>query len=196
MVAGALTVAASVLVWLVMESWFRSRLLPDGRSASRSRFRIFLATGVTRILVMLTGLLMMLGVTLWPFLTVPVGLWSDVWSETRGVTIVGVVVLAALLFAVTLADTLVRANAVPLFGRHMLEVTGIVGTLMFIDACLSLCALIVTVGVMLQTSNAVEFAAAVAAAGVAAFLLTAMRSYLLLVRFFAIDIMRRGVIDV
>jgi hypothetical protein len=209
--AGLLVIAAaSMIAWLIMEPYFRSRLLPTGEvprtgsgpatSASRPRspstFSIFLASGIARTLILCAATLVVAVLSFGHYLATPFGEWPSLWSETRGVAVVGVSIIVGLAFLVTVADTLIRSNTIQLLGSHMLEVAGLIGTLLFIETCIAVSGMLIVVAGVLQISSPLEFFMAMTMVAAAAFLMSTLHSYLLLVRFLSIDIMRRDVIDV
>jgi hypothetical protein len=199
-----LAAAASVAAWMLMESWFRSRLLlmaagpasQNPGSSRSSRFMIFLASGIARTTILAVGAFFALLISIGPYLTTPPGSWDAIGDETRAAAIIGLLIFAGLAFLLTVADTLIRSNAVHLLGSHMLEVAGVIGTLLFLEAAVAVCGVIAVLAAMLRASSLIHFMAALALTLSWTFLLSTLHSYLLLVRYFSIDIMKRDVIDV
>jgi hypothetical protein len=188
-----LVTVISAVAWCLMESYFRSRLLPSGPEKSAG---LFLASGVARSLMLGSAASIALIFAFGPLVTRPIGEWASAWPETRGVMTVCVIAMAGFAFVLTVADTLIRSNAVSLLGSHMFQVTGVIGTLFITEACIGASAMVTAALVAAQASNAAELLAAAGLLVLTVVLLSAIHSYLLLVRFFSIDIMRRDVIDV
>jgi hypothetical protein len=171
---------------------------PGGSFAENAtnHFKVFLVSGLVRTLILLTAGLLIVVVCLWPFLGSDARDWQEMFKEAHGVAIIGAAILMTLVFLLTIADTLIRSNAVPLLGTHMLEIAGMIGMLLFFEACIAASAGIAVVVGMLHISSAAELVAVTAGAALALLLLTTAHSYLLLVRFLSIGIMKRDVTEV
>jgi hypothetical protein len=191
----AIVVAASAIVWLLLEAYFRSRILDWGlgdrpslqglsqgsRSLTCRPFKIFLASGIARASILFATILLLGSLTL-------------IADEGRGgVATVAILTFAALAFVLTVADTLIRTDAVALLATHLLEVAGLVGGLLIFEVCIAASAIVAVLISLLHAATAVEFILTFVLAALVVILLTAIHSYLLLVRFFSIDIMRRNV---
>jgi hypothetical protein len=198
--------AVSTIAWLLMESYFRSRLLKVESSVTESsiltgrsrlsRFSVFLASGIARTLILLSAIALVLLLTFGPLLTAPYESWGSLWRDARGAGAVGLTVFIVLAFMITVTDTLIRSDAVQLLGSHMFEVAGVVGTLLLVEACIAVSGGLAVAAALLRVSGPMESLMAAAMALLTAFCLSALHSYLLLVRFFSIDIMRRDVTGV
>jgi hypothetical protein len=99
-------------------------------------------------------------------------------------------------FFLTLIDSLIRADAVELLGTDLFRVTGLLGILMSLEAMSAGAAGAVLLAGLLNVSRALDAVLMLGAAAAAALLLTLVHSYLLLVRFSAIAIMRRNVVEI
>ena len=109
---------------------------------------------------------------------------------------IAVVTFVALAFLLTLVETLVRADAVELLGTDLFRVAGLLGILMSFECMVVASALAILVAGFVNVSSAVAAIAMLGAALAAVLFLNILHSYLLLVRFSAIAIMRQNVVEV
>jgi hypothetical protein len=192
--------AISAILWLLLEAYFRSGILPapDGSFAENAsaHFTVFLVSGVVRTLILLSAGLLIAVVCLWPFLGSSGRDWQEMFGEARGVAIIGAAILMTLVFLLTIGDTLIRSNAVNLLGTHMLEIAGLIGMLLLFEACIAASAGIAVIVGVLYVSSAVGVIAAAAGAFLALLFVSTAHSYLLLVRYFSIGIMKQDVTEV
>lgn len=158
--------------WLFLEAFCRSRIL-DQRDT-----RIFFVSGATK-----TATLTALAILLIP-----------VWRG--GAAVLAIVIFIALAFFLTVLDTLIRADAVELLGTDLIRVAGLIGILMSFEMLIGGSFVVIIIAGFFNVAAASEAVAMLGVTAVAAVCLTLLHSYLLLVRFSAVDIMRRNVVEV
>jgi hypothetical protein len=183
-------VGLSVLVWLLLEAIYRRKLVVAGFSPRPGSERglkpattgliVFVGTNVAKLAILTAS-------------AVVIVLLADGSREAAVATIPGFVALAFLLAVI---DTLIRTDAVDLLGVDLLGVTGLIGTLLLFEGLIGASLFIVVVFGFLNVSSATEAIAMFAVTTLVLFLFTFLHSYLLVVRFSAVDIMRRNVTDV
>ena len=110
-------------------------------------------------------------------------------------TVAGVVAFIVFAFLLTIIDTLLRSDAVDLLGADLLGVTGLIGTLLLFEFLVGASLLVVVVFGFLNVSSAAEALVMIGGTTLVLFFCTFLHSYLLVVRFSAVGIMRRNVID-
>ncbi len=220
-VAVATALFFSLVIWFVLEAAFRSKFplpLGEGRvrvsgfgksggphpalraglsqGERRSSFNTFLLSNALKCLVVTAAGSALATICFGRYFVTPVGEWRQLWPDTRGAALVALVTVAALTFLLTIFDTLIRSDAIELLGTDLIRVTGLVGILVLTETMISgSCAVIVTVGI-LNIAGWREALAMMGAAAVAMVLMTVLHSYLLLVRFSAVAIMRENVVEV
>ncbi len=190
----ALAAAASCGWWFVAEAFVRAGMLPlSGNSFYRNalgNFAVFLASGLIRRSIMGSAGLLLGLIIFGPLLTSPLGEWGQAFPDIGWPALAGSALIAVLAFALMLLDTLVRNDALEVAGDQLGQVLGVVGTLVLFEASL-LASAVVLVGV--------SFGMASGAAGVSGVFLLALilvatlsvvDSYLLLVRYYTVGIMR------
>ena len=99
-------------------------------------------------------------------------------------------------FLLTVLDTLLRSDAVELLGVDLIRVSGVIGTLLIFEAMIGVSVLIVIVSGFLSVSRGIEAIVMIFVLIFGVILLNLFHSYLLLVRFSAVDIMRRNVVGI
>jgi hypothetical protein len=188
-VAVATALFFSLVIWFVLEAAFRSRIVSGP-------FNTFLMSNVLKCLVVAAAGSALATICFGRYFVTPTGEWRQFWPDTRGAVFVALVTVAALAFLLTILDTLIRSDAVELLGTDLIRVTGLVGILVLTETMISgSCAVIVGVGI-LNIAGWREALAMLGAAAVAIVFMTVLHSYLLLVRFSAVDIMRKNVVEV
>ena len=157
-----------VLLWIALESFFRG---------GSKGFWTYLGTGIARtaLLIGTAGMFIML----------------SVHDESGGTLLIGFAVMPALWSIAGLMETLVRRDAVELLATDLLTLVAVVGCLRLLEG---------TLGLLLLGSAAVAFleSSKIVLAGVFAVIVVLLwmivHSYLVAVRYSAIDIMRRNVV--
>jgi hypothetical protein len=168
-----MVLAISALVWLVLEAFFRRRLA-DGASS----YNIFLASGFLRsALTVLAGFVALL-----------------IWIA--GAPAIGIVSFCAFAFLLTLLDSLIRADAVDLLGTDLIRVAGLIGILMSLEGLVTASFIAILAAGFLNVARAADALAMLGATAAVIVILSLLHSYLLLVRYSAIAIMRRNVVEV
>jgi len=112
--------------------------------------------------------------------------------------ILSAIVLLGLWLMVSIAETLVRRNAMQLLAADLLLVLGAMGSILGIHISLTAAAVAtasIGASLLLQASRPDQFLAAAFLTLVAILLWTIVHSYLLVVRYSTIDIMRGNVVD-
>jgi hypothetical protein len=173
----------SLLLWIFLEAVCRRKMVRDvyaasGVSAQAAAFQIFFASGVVKYLFLLTGGVLM----------------ALIWAAGAGG--VAVVSFAAVAFLFGLVDTLVRGDAIDLLGTDLFRVAALLGILEAIEGMVAASLLALLVGAASSAEEPRNVAAMAGAAAAAAMFINLMHSYLLLVRFSAIAIMRRNVVEI
>ena len=180
----------SLLMWFVLEAAFRARIL------AITGFSVLLLSNVLRCLVVSSTALMLGTICFGRYLVTPIAEWPQLWPDTRGAAFIAVLTVAALAFLVTIVDTLIRIDAIELLGTDLIRVTGLVGMLLSFEVMVS-GSCIVMVGVaFLNVAGWRDAVVLLGTAAVAIVFVNVLHSYLLLVRFFAVDIMRQDGVDV
>ena len=175
--AGMLAALSALLLlsfsgWLFLEAFFRSRIL------DRQNTQVFFASGAAKAVI-----LAVLAIVLIP-----------VWRG--GAATVAIVIFVSSAFFLTVLDTLVRAGAVELLGTDLIRVTGLLGILMSFEMLIGGSFVVILIAGFLNVARPADALTMLGMAAVAIVFLTLLHSYLLLVRFSAVDIMRRNVVEV
>src|SRR5262249_47045650 len=134
---------------------------------------IFLVSGVAKIVGLVAA-----GAILFPV-------------ALAGGRVIAIVVFLLVAFSLTVIDTLIRADAVELLGVDLIGTTGIVGVLLAFETMVAASFVIVVITGFVNSARLLDVLFSLAAAVVISIFLTLLHSYLLLVRFSAIDVMRR-----
>jgi hypothetical protein len=162
----------SGFVWIFLEAFFRSRLV------GRSNTELFLFSGTVK-----TSILAAAAVILVP-----------VWLS--GALGLAVLLFAMLMFLTTLGETLFRSEAVELIATDLLAVTGLVAVLLLFETMIGASVGVILLTGFLKVAGWRGVVAMVGAAAAAVVFLNLLHSYLLLVRFSAVGIMRRNLLEV
>jgi hypothetical protein len=181
----------STIFWFFLEAFFRRRIvrtlaamhcagMPGPRPAATEErdFNVFLLSGVVRSALLATA-----GAVLIPVFA-------------AGAAVLAVVIFLALAFFLTIVDTLLRSDAVELFGTDLIRVTGLIGILLCFESMIVGALVMMVFAGFLNVARMADGLIMLGAAGSAIVVLTLLHSYLLLVRFSAVDIMRRNVVEV
>ncbi len=207
----------SALVWFSLEAFFRRRIVrsvlnghvvaglsprskPGGergvKPATTCAFKVFIGSSVLKSMVLGTAALLLILIAFVRYPTIPLAEWSALWLETRGIAVAGLVIFAALAFLLTVFETLLRSDALDLLGTDLIRVTGLIGTLVLFESLIGASLLSAVVAGFLHVARATEAIMMLAMLVLVMFILSVFHSYLLLVRFSTVGIMRRNVIDV
>jgi hypothetical protein len=162
----------SALAWLFLEAFVRSRIIGQRNT------KLFFVSGATKA----------------AFLAAAAVVLIPVWMG--GAITIALVIFVLLAFFLTLLDTLIRSDAVDLLGTDLIPVTGLVGSLFLFEVMIGASFGIILFAGFLNVAHLVDGFVMLAAAGVAIIFLTLMHSYLLLVRFSAVRVMRRHLVEI
>jgi len=181
-----------LIIWFLLEAAFRARIV----AAEKPSFNTFLLSNVLKCLFITNAGIALTTICLGRYLITPLSEWRQLWPETRGAALVAFVTLAALGFLLTILDTLIRSDAIELLGTDLFRVIGLIGILVLFETMISgSCAVMVGVGFL----NVAGWKNALMMLGTAAVMIVFMNvlhSYLLLVRFSAVGIMRQNVVEI
>ena len=160
----------AVLLWLILEAYFRG---------GAQQFWLFLASAASRVTIIGTAI----------FLLVVLASMDGSGSALVG----GGVALLALGFAIVVAETLIRCDAVELWGTHLSRIATVIGVTFFIEVVSFILLTAVSAALLLRSSQITELLVALIFSAAALGLWSILHSYLLIRRLSAIDIMRRDV---
>ena len=179
---------ASLIIWFVLEAAFRARLISGS-------FSTFLLSNCLKTLCFMNAALAFAAIGFARYFVTPFAEWAQLWPDTRGAAVIVVVTLAALGFLLTIIETVVRSDAVDLLGTDLFRVAGVIGILLLVEATISgSCAVIVGAGFLnISGWRDALLMLGIAAAGIV--FISVVHSYLLLVRFSAVGIMRQNVVE-
>lgn len=185
----------SALLWIVMEAFIRAGILPvTGRSFLRdavTHFPRYLITGAIRRLVLLSASVLVGLVSLGPLLTSPIGQWNQAWPELR-LPVLGAGILVLLAVFLLIIDTIVRSDAWNAVAGDLPKVASVIGALAFFEfALIAAAAIILAVALdVAGPGRPILLGTGITVAG-----LSVVHSYLLLVRYSAVGIMRHEAED-
>jgi hypothetical protein len=209
----------SFLLWIVLEAFFRSRILSkvvrNDKCAVTDRaysndsltvgavydrtfypFKIYLLSNVARTTILAGAGSMLLLLTFGQFLTASFSEWPDLWYQTRSASLTSIIIFLCIAFFLTILDTLIRSDAVELFGTDLIRVGGVIGILVMFETLISAGAALAIITGFLMISSGAQAAVMLGVALAGIILMNAFHSYLLLVRFSAIGIMRHNVVEI
>ena len=188
-VAGA---TACLLLWTAIEAFVRGGILPvTGNTLlgdALEHFPLYLATGILRRLILLLTAISIGVIVLGPLLTSPVAEWSSVWPSVQWPVVAGAIPIAFMALFLAILDTLTRCRALQLLGPSLPSVLLIVLFPIVLEA--SIWSLAIAVFAIAITST-VAPGAVLALAGIFVAGMSVVHSYLLLVRYQAVGLMRR-----
>jgi hypothetical protein len=188
MSAAVLLVTASVTAWFLLEAFARSRIIDVvagfSRRWSNSLERglkpaaTYLVSRVTKAAILATAALILLLVWL------------------KGAPGLAVILFLLLWFCLTVVETLIRADAVELFETDLIRVTALIGILLSIEMIVAALFGVILVGGFLNVTRLGDALGMLGLTGITVVFLGVLHSYLLLVRFSAVGIMRENVVAV
>ena len=115
---------------------------------------------------------------------------------SSGAGLAALIVFAALAFSLAIVDTLIRSDAVDLLGADLVGVTGMIGALLLFEALIGTSFVVVLIAGFLNVASAREALEMLVVTTLVLLIFNFLHSYLLVVRFSAVGIMKRNVIDV
>jgi hypothetical protein len=172
----SVAIAAVTAVWFVLEAFVRSCIFSAERGLKPAITYLF--ARIAKTLVLTTAALTLIFVWL------------------NGAPFLAAVLFLLLAFCLTVIETLIRADAVELLGTDLIRVTALVGILMSFEMMVGASFVVMLTAGFLNVARLGEMLAMLGITGVVAVFLTLLHSYLLLVRFSAVGIMRQNVIAV
>lgn len=192
--AGGLLVAACVsfLVWCVLEALVRSRIIGWARTGVgfRTVFWRFLTSGLLRRCAFVLSAAVLLVVLLGPALTGNSAEWTRTRLGSPWAWVGGGVVLVMVAFVLMLTDTLIRCDAIETLGGHVGAVVAAVSAIGLTEVAVRWAALMVTLIAVNVMPSPLGLIVAVPTVGL---VLSLAHSYLLVVRYTAVDIIRQHI---
>jgi hypothetical protein len=174
-------VIGAVALWIVFEAFFRGGI---------ANFWIYVGTRIAFLSIIGSSLVVLLALTTHEDRAVSGG-----WIQAG---IVSAVILLGIWWILNVAETLIRRNAVELLATHLDTVSGALGSLLGLQLLLStagLATLGLSIRMMFHSSSPAPFLAAAFLMITALLIWTVMHSYLVVVRYSTIDIMRGNVVE-
>jgi hypothetical protein len=176
--------ATSALLWFLLEAMVRRKIVRDLAIDSgitpepAYQLKVFLTSGILKSALLMSSIVLMLMIS------------------AAGARMIALVTFMVLAFVFTILDTLIRADAVDLLGTDLIRVTGLLGILVSFEGTVAASLLAILLMGVLNVTQAASAASMFVAAAIVLGLLSLIHSYLLLVRFSAVAIMRRNVVEV
>lgn len=188
----ALAGIGSFALWSLLEAFVRSRIVGWvwDRPPVNALFTRFLASGLLRRLAFAFAAVMVGLVVLGPGLAEGSGEWIRAWPETRWAVAGGLLILVLVAFVLMLLDTLVRCDAVETLGGSLGPVVAAVAAIGLLEVLVRLSAVMATLIAMSVMPAPLALLLAVPLATIG---LSTTHSFLLLVRYSAIGIIRQHI---
>ena len=194
--AVATVLFVSLVIWFVLEAVFRTKIFSTPLPLGGHGFSIFLFSNLLKSIFLTNAVFAFGAICFSRYFVTPFAEWSQMWPDTRGAALIVVLTLAALGFLLTTIETLVRSDAIELLGTDLFRVAGLIGILLLFETMISgSCALMVGVG-FLSISGWRDALLMLGTAAVGIAFMTVLHSYLLVVRFSAVVIMRQNGVEV
>ncbi len=114
----------------------------------------------------------------------------------NGAPILALILFLPVAFGLSLVETLIRADAVELIGTDLIRVTGLLGILMLFEMMMVVAFGVMLVAGFLNVARPTDAVVMLGSAGISLVFLNMLHSYLLLVRFSVVGIMRQNVVAV
>jgi hypothetical protein len=174
----------SAVLWVLLEAFCRRTIVREiayrqGRNpAAAGAFQIFLLSSISKNSIVLASLLVLVAIS------------------RAGATVAGIVTFFAAAFLLSLLDTLIRADAVELLGTDLIRVAGVLGILMFIEGTVAGALLLVLTAGFFNASGPEDVAVLLGTGAAIVAFVAVLHSYLLIVRFSVVAIMRQNVVEV
>jgi hypothetical protein len=180
----AAVVLASMIAWLLLESHFRRKFvvlpspLPPGEGVGRPRLSSFLISRILKSVVLGSGAILL----------------SIVFFH--GAPLLAAFIFLSLAFCLSVIETLIRAGAVELAGTDLIRVTGLLGILMSFELTIAVSLGLLLFAGFLNVGRLMDALVMLGTAGLVVVFLTVLHSYLLLVRYSAIAVMRQNAVEI
>jgi hypothetical protein len=174
-------VVGAVALWIVFEAFFRGGI---------ANFWIYAGTRIAFLSIIGSSLVVLLALTTHEDRAVSGG-----WRQAG---IVSAVILLGIWWILNVAETLIRRDALDLLATHLEAVSGALGSLLGLQLLLAMAAvstLGLSIRVMLHSSSPAPFLAAAFLMIASLLIWTIVHSYLVVVRYSTIDIMRDNVVE-
>jgi len=162
----------SAFGWLFLEAFFRARFVGQRNT------KLFFASGATKAAILGTTFVFLVLISI------------------AGATTVAAVIFIAVAFFLTLLETLIRSDAVELLGTDLIRVTGLLGILLLFETMITASFVVIVLAGFLNVTRLADGLVMIGTAALVVLFLNLLHSYLLLVRFSAIGIMRENVVEV
>ena len=180
--------------WVLLEAFVRGGLLPlTDRTFvqdAADHFLRYLWVGLIRRTTLGLGAVLAALIALGPLLTMPVAEWAQIWPDVRWAALAGLGILVLLAFGLMTIETLIRSDAIEVLGLDLSRVVGIVLVLALVEAGVVLGALAASALIIQWLGSPGGLVlAGILFAGV----LSVSHSYILLVRYSAVGLMRRDI---
>lgn len=184
----------ATLLWTLQEAFVRAAIVyKDGLGLLRaaiSNFFVFFLTGLFARLSTLSAIIFIGTITFGPLLAAPLGEWSGAWGEIRWSVLAGGAVLCALIFALTVITTIIRGHMTEDFGDKIGPLVGIIGSLVALEVSFFAFGAMLTFVATEALSSLGGVVTSLVPIATLALVMSFLQSYLLLVRFASVDIMR------
>jgi len=210
-----LALCFSAMAWFVLEAFFRRRMVHaltgDGGRRPNSELQEFglrppspvcprisalLAFRALKLIVLAGAGTTLFFIAFGEYLTTPLSEWPAMWTETRGTAIAGFVTFAGLAFLLTIFETLLRTDALDLLGTDLIRAAGLIGILLLFEWMIGASLLIGVVAGFLHVAGATGAMTMFVILVFVMLLRSVFHSYLLVVRFSTVGIMRRNIVNV
>jgi len=177
-----MVLALSSALWIFLEAFCRRFIVRD-LSASENppvafSLGLFLTSGIFKAVCLHAAALLLAPVSL------------------AGASVISIVTFLSIAFFLTLLDTLIRADAVVLLGTDLIRVVGLIGILVSFESMVALSPMILLFVGVLKIAGLMDAVVVLAATVAVALFVNLLHSYLLVVRFSAIAIMRQNVVEI
>jgi hypothetical protein len=196
-----LLVGVSKTVWVLLEAYFRAGILsvdaplPVGEGGAKRRervaffqkasrhFRLFIASSLAKTIFCAAVAALLLLIVFGSYLSSPIADWRKMWPETRPSFLIALAIWITIWFALTLFETLIRSGSLDLLGTDLFTVVGLIATLVTFEGMMAGAVIVGVIGVASLATGPLGALITFAIAGLGVVALTALHSYLLLVRF-------------
>lgn len=124
----------------------------------RVTFALFLASRFVKLTILAIITFALAAVIFGSYMHTPLAEWPGLWPDTRATFIAGFIVLAAVSFLLTVIETLLRSSAMDLLGTNLVQLTGLMATLLLFEAMIGASLMItVAIGLLYAASMAEIF---------------------------------------
>jgi hypothetical protein len=167
----ASVVALSIAAWFLLEAFVRCRMLYAVAGFSLRRAMPYLISRVVKTTILTVFALVLAAI------------------YVNGAPLLAIILFLSVAFCLTLLETLIRADAVELLGTDLIRVTGLILILMSFEMMIAAAFGVMLVTGFLNIARLMDAVVMLGMTGISILFLSMLHSYLLLVRFSAVDIM-------